>query len=387
MGVSSAIQVPLFKIKGVPVAIVWAAPLAGLMMLVAGFMAEIFGKKKTIFIVTVAYGISLFFSLWFLLGQLLFGKKPENNVFINEHIHYFPFDALGVNWRFFLAGFLAYTLSTLTNLLIVWKYKNKDQDKKMTFRLMFASVMGQFVDNTIFSILAFAPVGISFGIEKSWLGIVYWFIANTVLELLIEWIFVYPLRYLIIRSLQRKGLYEDEDGNVIIKYEKNYSKLLKKIRKIHYQWWKNNIEYKELKNEYLINWEIIEEKLEQNTKLNELMNLIDFKYKTKLNNNNILLAINCELLEYLESKNKEELADVFIFTVLFYKKLNKEENYNIDFNEIKNETIKLESITQKNYKEYLPQLILWSSQVNEAIIKKIEYNNKREDHRKGELIE
>ena len=166
-----------------------------------------------------------------------------------------------------------------------------------------------------------------------------------------------------------------------------YSEKLKKIRKVNYAWWKENKDWMNLSNEYKIEWEPLEEKLEQNKNINNLIDSIDFKYKIQLNNNNFLLAINCELLEYLESKNKDELADIFIFAVLFYKKLQRDQNYNIDFNKIKNNKIELKSITQKNMYEYLPQLILWSSQVNEKIKEKVEYNNQRKDHKKGDINE
>lgn len=214
MGIASAIQVPLFKIGNTPVGIVWAAPLAGLAMLVAGLMAEVFGKKKTIFAVSFGYAMSIVFTLWLTFGQLLFGNKPENNLYFGPNAHFFPFDALGTNWRFFIAGFLAYTFSTIANVTLVWKFKKKNHDKKISGRLMIASIVGQFIDNSTFAILAFAPIGLTFGIEKSWLGIVYWFIANTVLELTLEVLLLPLIRKFVIKKLQKHNLYEELDGSI-----------------------------------------------------------------------------------------------------------------------------------------------------------------------------
>ena len=72
----------------------------------------------------------------------------------------------------------------------------------------------------------------------------------------------------------------------------------------------------------------------------------------------MLLAINCEILEYLESKNKEELSDIFIFSTLLYKTLNKQQNYKINFKPKKDfKHIKIKPITHNNLFEYLPQLL------------------------------
>ena len=142
-----------------------------------------------------------------------------------------------------------------------------------------------------------------------------------------------------------------------------------------------------LSKEYKIDWKTKKEQLYENSNINELINLVEMKYHEKININNFLLSINCELLEYLESKNKKEISDIFIFSTLLYKLLLKTQNFNIDFNKINQQFIELKAITQINMYEYLPQLILWSSQVNEKIKEKIEYNNQRKDHKKGDLNE
>ena len=72
----------------------------------------------------------------------------------------------------------------------------------------------------------------------------------------------------------------------------------------------------------------------------------------------MLLAINCEILEYLESKNEEELSDIFIFSTLLYKTLNKQQNYKINFKPKKDfKHIEIKPITHSNLFEYLPQLL------------------------------
>ena len=166
-----------------------------------------------------------------------------------------------------------------------------------------------------------------------------------------------------------------------------YSEKLKEIRKINYSWWKKDRDWMNLSKEYKIDWKTKKEQLYENSNINELISLVEMKYHEKININNFLLSINCELLEYLESKNREEISDIFIFSTLLYKLLLKTQNFNIDFNKINQQFIELKAITQTNMYEYLPQLILWSSQVNEKIKEKVEYNNQRKDHKKGDLNE
>lgn len=164
-----------------------------------------------------------------------------------------------------------------------------------------------------------------------------------------------------------------------------YSEELKKVRKVNFAWWKNNQEIEsKLNKEYELKWETKEE-IYFTSNIQKYIDAVEFKYKEKFNFYNMLLAINCEILEYLESKNKEELCDIFIFSTLLYKTLNSQQDYKINFKLKKDSRhIKIKPITHSNLFEYLPQLLQWSGQLGDKILRKIEYNNARQDHKKQE---
>lgn len=164
-----------------------------------------------------------------------------------------------------------------------------------------------------------------------------------------------------------------------------YAEELKKVRKVNFAWWKNNQEMEsKLNREYELKWKTKEE-VYFTSNIQKYIDAVEFKYKEKFNFYNMLLAINCEILEYLESKNKEELSDIFIFSTLLYKTLNSQQNYKLNFKLKKDVShIEIKPITHSNLFEYLPQLLQWSGQLGDKILEKIEYNNARQDHKKQE---
>jgi uncharacterized PurR-regulated membrane protein YhhQ (DUF165 family) len=169
--------------------ITWALPLAALMMIVADLLSECFTKRQTIQAIVLGYLGGLFLSVWLIIGQAIAGNHPSNNfglVIDNTLVaHFFPWDALGQSWRFLLAGFIAYALSNAVNTGMMWMFKAKHGEKKLTFRIIVSSIAGQIVDDILFLGLAFMPIGISL-LEKSWAEIGAQIVITIILEIIIE---------------------------------------------------------------------------------------------------------------------------------------------------------------------------------------------------------
>lgn len=159
-----------------------------------------------------------------------------------------------------------------------------------------------------------------------------------------------------------------------------YSELLKKVRRVNFKWWKVDEDYLQLNSEYKISWKSKWEKIKKHDSIQKYIDAIDFKYLINLNINNLLLAINCEILEYLESKNEDEKADIFIFSILLYKTL-LQQGWKVEIDNYDNKRINLIPITFENLLKHLPRLINWSSSVGDKIIDKLQYNNERQDHK------
>lgn len=206
MNISAVISVPVYK----NITITWALPLAAIMMVVADILSELFTKKETVLAIILGYAGGLFLSVWLIIGQALVGKDPSNNftlIIDNELVaHFLPFDALGQSWRFLLAGFIAYVASNAANTGLMWLFKAKDKDSKVWKRITISTIAGQILDNTVFLILAFMPIGIS-ALEKAW-DLLFWQIVISIgIEILIE-VMVSPVTVQIIKKLKYVTLEE-----------------------------------------------------------------------------------------------------------------------------------------------------------------------------------
>ena len=107
---------------------------------------------------------------------------------------------LGVVWRIILASLVAYLVGEFSNSYILAKLKIKTKDKMFWLRAIISTFVGQFLDTTIFLLVAFAGV-------LPWnLLIVIW-ITNYIFKILIE-IILLPFTYKIIAWLKK---HEHED--------------------------------------------------------------------------------------------------------------------------------------------------------------------------------
>ncbi len=93
--------------------------------------------------------------------------------------------------RTIIASVTAFCIGNFVNVHIIYRAKlaleRKGRDNKVFFflRASISTLIGQLVDNAIFMVLAFAPVGISL-YEMAWYDIMTAVLSGTVIELVVE---------------------------------------------------------------------------------------------------------------------------------------------------------------------------------------------------------
>lgn len=216
-GLASSILIPIVDdstgTTGVNLVTSMAFPLSAGFFVISNMIAEIFGKKKATFALIIGYLMGMFVSFWLFLGWILLKNNPANNYYGGPDDHFFPFDALGPSWRFFIAGMIAFGISTSINVAMIWGFKKKYKGKRLTARLFLSSLIGQATDNMIFGLIAFSPLGLT-AIEFNFQTIfaLAWF--EWALEIVVE-LSLTPLIEMWIKKIQRSGLYEDLDGKKV----------------------------------------------------------------------------------------------------------------------------------------------------------------------------
>lgn len=94
--------------------------------------------------------------------------------------------------RTIISSVIAFWIGNFINVDIIAKMKGRvKKDNKFLFfiRASFSTLIGQLADNAIFSILAFAPIGLSV-YEMAWKDIYTAVLSGTVIELVVESCFV-----------------------------------------------------------------------------------------------------------------------------------------------------------------------------------------------------
>ena len=111
--------------------------------------------------------------------------------------------------RTIIASASAFWVGNFVNVHIIAKIKKalerKGKDNRVRFflRAAFSTLIGQLVDNAMFMILAFAPIGLSV-YEMAWFDIMTAVLSGTVIELVVESCFVPFITIPLTRWLQKK---------------------------------------------------------------------------------------------------------------------------------------------------------------------------------------
>lgn len=161
-------------------------------------ITELFGKKKAIKYFTIASVLNLFFTLIFLLVIAL----PGNDAYMSDVVA----TMLGTNWRIVISSIAAFWIGNYVNAFIMYvmKVRSKDEHNKVGFviRAIISTIAGQFIDNTLFYLLAFSPLGIAGTYELAWVSLFQNVAITTAIETIVEALFS-PLTALFVAYLKR----------------------------------------------------------------------------------------------------------------------------------------------------------------------------------------
>lgn len=173
---------PAFAFGGGGIMLSWAT------FMITDITTEVFGKKDTIKLYTIAGLLNLFIVI---LAQVVIAMP---GVYEEQNIAFAQIFSNGI--RTALSSFTAFWFGNYINVHIMDKMRakavesNKGSSKVLFFiRAVASTVFGQFVDNILFATLAFAPIGISL-FEMTWIDILTSALFGTFMETLIESVFV-----------------------------------------------------------------------------------------------------------------------------------------------------------------------------------------------------
>ena len=133
--------------------------------------AEIFGYKQARKMILLAYGMNFIFTLLISLAIVITPSVAYQNQIAFETI-------FSTTIRITVASFLAYCVGSLTNAKIMTVGKEKHG---LFYRAISSTIVGQLLDNAIFSICAFAGILPNMAIASMIIGATIW---ETVYEII-----------------------------------------------------------------------------------------------------------------------------------------------------------------------------------------------------------
>ena len=153
--------------------------------LISNVIVEVWDERTSIVLVTFAAVVS--FAVMLIARLIVFiPTLPEYAEQANAFALIFSNGP-----RTILASVTAFWVGNFVNVHIIYKIKlaleRKAKDNRILFfvRAAFSTLIGQLVDNVLFMVLAFAPVGISV-YEMAWYDIMTAVLSGTVIELVVE---------------------------------------------------------------------------------------------------------------------------------------------------------------------------------------------------------
>lgn len=167
-------------------------------------VTEVWGKKRAIKTFIASAIINLLFTAlcWVCIAI------PGNNPFIDDAYA----TVLGTGWRIAVASIIAFLAGNYLNTLImhVMKVRSKDSNNSFGFaiRAILSTLVGQFIDNFLFYLVAFAPLGIPGTVEQSWMTILQIAGITTLIETVVEGCFV-PITAKVVKYLKNKRIQEE----------------------------------------------------------------------------------------------------------------------------------------------------------------------------------
>jgi uncharacterized integral membrane protein (TIGR00697 family) len=156
-------------------------------------LTEVYGYSRARRVIWIGFAMNLLMVLTF----WVVGVLPADAMWGMQESYT---NILGVVPRIVLGSLAAYLVGEFVNSFILAKMKVRMQGKKLWARALGSTVAGQFLDTTVFLLIAFAGI-----LPWSLIGIIW--ITNYVFKIAVE-ILLLPITYRVVAWLKK---HEDED--------------------------------------------------------------------------------------------------------------------------------------------------------------------------------
>lgn len=157
-----------------------------LVFIIQDIQTEIFGYKKAKKMITLGYLMNFIAIMLYTFSISI----PSSSTYTNQEAFT---TILGTTPRIAIASFIAYMIGALINSKVMEKLKNK-HEKNLFFRAISSTVVGQFIDNMLFAVIAFI------GILPTQ-AIISMIVGGTLFEIIYEIIF-YPITKKLIQKIK-----------------------------------------------------------------------------------------------------------------------------------------------------------------------------------------
>lgn len=157
-----------------------------LVFIIQDIQTEIFGYKKAKKMIILGYLMNFIAIMLYTLSISI----PSSSTYTNQESFT---TILGTTPRIAIASFIAYMIGALINSKVMEKLKNK-HEKNLFFRAISSTVVGQFIDNMLFAVIAFI------GILPTQ-AIISMIVGGTLFEIIYEIIF-YPITKKLIQKIK-----------------------------------------------------------------------------------------------------------------------------------------------------------------------------------------
>jgi len=161
-------------------------------------LTEVYGYARARRVIWIGFIMNLLMVVTF----WVVGKLPADPTWgLQESYN----NILGIVWRIVLASLTAYLVGEFSNSYILAKLKIKTKGKFLWLRTIGSTIVGQFLDTTIFLLIAFAGI-------LPWNLIWIIWITNYIFKIIVE-IVLLPVTYRAVAYLKKKEEVDAYDEN------------------------------------------------------------------------------------------------------------------------------------------------------------------------------